>query len=133
MTCSISRYPLRSQSLVCSKNNSYFVVIEPLLLYMAFPTLKQNKAFKEKVERCLSSRFLYLTSQQIRKTMNNENTCVLAILNFYENINLLIYKALGVVDYCFLENIFVLTIFVYRKKKMYLLHRGFKTLHLMIF
>ena len=30
-TCSISRFPVRSHSLVCSKNNSYFEGIKPLI------------------------------------------------------------------------------------------------------
>ena len=70
---------------------------------MYFLTLKQNKSLNEKFERCLSSKFDVLTSQQMRKTMKNDHTFVLALLMFYTNSNSLIYKVLCAVVYCLSE------------------------------
>ena len=47
---------------------------------MYFMILKYNKPLKEKVGRCFYSQFDTKSLQQMRKTMKNDNTRVLAIL-----------------------------------------------------
>ena len=68
---------------------------------------------------------------KIDKTLKHENTCVIAMIMPYDNRKSLISKVLGVVVYCFLENMFVLTICVYKNNRNGLCHtEGLKTLHL---
>ena len=67
--------------------------------FIYYPNLKQNREFKEKVERCLYLQFFTKTSAKKRKTMKHYNTCVIDILMFYDNTRFLIIKVLGVVVY----------------------------------
>ena len=64
---------------------------------------KQNNAFKYKVDKCLSNQFDVAMSQQISKTLIQDNTCAIALIMFYNNNKSLTFMVLGVVVYCFIE------------------------------
>ena len=64
---------------------------------------KQKNAFKYKVDNCLSNQFDVAMSQQMSKTLIQDNTCAIALIMFYNNNKSLTFMVLGVVVYCFIE------------------------------
>ena len=66
---------------------------------VSYFNLKQNKALKYQADKCLSSQFGYKNSTQMRKTPKQYNIHVISLIMFYDNIQLLIFKVLGVVVY----------------------------------
>ena len=65
--------------------------------------LKRKKLFDEKVDKCWYTKFDVTTSQQIGKTLKQNNNCFVYIIMFYFNMKSLIFKVLGVVVYCFIK------------------------------
>ena len=53
--------------------------------YMVNPTLHANKAFRYQVEKLLKYIFHSSTQSGITKLPKKENTCVIALLMFYDN------------------------------------------------
>ena len=61
------------------------------------------------------------------KTLKKDNTCVIALIMFYENRKSLIFKVLGVVVYCFSEiYICVDYLSLQKEENMSLSHRVFE-------
>ena len=54
--------------------------------YMINPNLNIIKAFKEKVTKCMKTKFCAMTQPHISKILSKINTRVLALLMFYEAI-----------------------------------------------
>ena len=52
--------------------------------YMINPNLSINKAFKEKVTKCMKTKFGANTQQHISKILSEKNTRVVALFMFYE-------------------------------------------------
>ena len=77
---------------------------------VSYLNLKQNKAFKYQVDNLFSYQFYYKMSQQMRKSLKQDNTRVVDLITFYKNRNSLIFNVLVFAVYSFLENMFVLTI-----------------------
>ena len=74
------------------------------------------------------------TSQQMRKSIENYNTCVLALLVLYENRKFLIYKLVGFVIYCILYKYVCIDYCCLHKFKNFLCHiEDLKTLFMMSF
>ena len=44
-----------------------------------------NKVFRVQVEKCLSVSFASSKMETIRDFLKNKNTCVMALINIYEN------------------------------------------------
>ena len=63
--------------------------------YLSYLNLKQNKSFKEEVDKCLSSRFDSKTSTQMKKTLKQDNTRVIALIMFDKNRKSLIFQGVG--------------------------------------
>ena len=53
--------------------------------YMINPSFNFNKVSREQVEKYLSSTFHDRTMETIRDCMRSKNTCVMALIMFYEN------------------------------------------------
>ena len=53
--------------------------------YMINPSLHVNKVLREKVEKFLNDKFYEKTMETIRGCLNNNNTCVIALIMFNEN------------------------------------------------
>ena len=70
---------------------------------VSYLNLKQNKPFKEQVDKFLSNQFDVTTSQQMRKTLKQDNNCFIDLIMFYENRKSLIFDVLVVVVYCFID------------------------------
>ena len=71
--------------------------------YLSYPRLNQNKAFKYQVERSMISKFCK-KKIPIKIVLEKYNTCIIALLMFYEVINTMIFKLLGSVIYCITNN-----------------------------
>ena len=69
---------------------------------MLYLNLKDNKSFKDQVDKILSSKFDSKTSIQMRKILKQENTPVVFLIMLYDNRRLIIFKVFGVVVYFFL-------------------------------
>ena len=52
--------------------------------YMINPPLHVNKVFREQVEKFLRATFHENTMENIRGVMKNKDTCVIALITFYE-------------------------------------------------
>ena len=63
--------------------------------YLSYLNLKQNNLFKEEVDKFLSSRFDSKTSTQMKKTLKQDNTRVIALIMFYKNRKSLIFQGVG--------------------------------------
>ena len=50
---------------------------------VSYLNLKQNKAFKDKIIKCLPQHFDVITSQHMRKTLKQEKLCVIALIVWY--------------------------------------------------
>ena len=66
---------------------------------MHFPSIKQNNSFKTQLEEIISSVFAVPTVQVTKRVLKKYNTCVIALLEFYENRKTIILKVLGSVIY----------------------------------
>ena len=78
-----------------------------LIDYMINPSLNFNKVFREKVENFLSSTFHERKMETIRDCVRNNNTCVMALLMFYESNEIKpkkVYRVLSFVLYYITEN-----------------------------
>ena len=52
--------------------------------YMVHPIFHVNKSFKEHMEKCMNDEFGTITKLSIKNSMKKKNTCVLAVVIFYE-------------------------------------------------
>ena len=89
-----------------TKNKSYIFQAA----CVKYITLKQNKAFKEKVYRFFSTKFDVAGFIKMRKTLKQHNTHVIALLMLYANKNSLLFKFLVVVFIASLKNMFLFVI-----------------------
>ena len=88
--------------------------------------LKQNKAFKEQIDKCLSTKFDIKTSARMIKRLKHDCTHSIALIMFYENRTSFILKVLGVVVYCFNDQyVFVDYLCIQIEAKFSLNHREF--------
>ena len=55
------------------------------IYYMINTSLNINKVFKEQVEKFLRATFHENTMENIRYVMKNKDTCVIALIFFYES------------------------------------------------
>ena len=55
------------------------------VVYMINPSLHVNKVIREQVEKLLNSTFYEKTMETIRGCLEKNNTCVIALIMFYEN------------------------------------------------
>ena len=62
---------------------------------VSYLILKQSKAFKERIDRCLSTQFDGKTPAHIRKKLKHKSTCAIDLIMFYKNSKLLISKVRG--------------------------------------
>ena len=67
--------------------------------YVLYLKLKQNKAFIEKIYKCLYHKFDEKTPASMRKTLKYGSNRAIAQTMFYENRKSIILKVLGVVMY----------------------------------
>ena len=58
-------------------------IIEFTIGYMINPGLNVNKAFREKVEKCVYTTFDEITQPFIKSTLAKNNTSMLALIIFY--------------------------------------------------
>ena len=66
---------------------------------MTLTALKQHETFQEKVEKYMRTLFYRETLKAIRKVLNINNSHVIPILMFYEQIKTTLFKVLGSVIY----------------------------------
>ena len=62
------------------------IINEFEIVYMINPNSHVNKAFREKVGKCMNTTFAGLTQPFNKTTLSNKNTSVLSSLTFYETI-----------------------------------------------
>ena len=74
--------------------------------YIINPTLHVNKVFMEQVEKFLRDTFHPNTMKKIRNVMRKKDTCVIALIMFYESkkIPMKVYRVLSCVIYYIIEN-----------------------------
>ena len=60
-------------------------IISFAICYMVNPYLNCNRVFRVKVEIFLSLSFSARTMENIKYCLRNNNTCVMALIMFYEN------------------------------------------------
>ena len=65
--------------------------------------LGKNKAFKERIDKCFSTKFDGTTSARISKTIKHDITRAIDMIMLYKNRKPLVFKVLGIVVYCFNE------------------------------
>ena len=63
--------------------------------YMINPSLNINKVLREQTEKCLSATFHEKTMEYIRGCLEKNNTCVIALIIFYENNGVNPKKCIG--------------------------------------
>ena len=57
---------------------------------ISYLNLRQNKEFKEKIDKCLSQQFDKKKSASMRKTLEQDSTNFITLMMFYENSKTLI-------------------------------------------
>ena len=67
-----------------------------------------------------------ITMVPIRKVSKKYNICVLSLLMLYEIINIMIFKVLGSVVYCIMDNYICVDYYFLQKFKLSLDHKGFE-------
>ena len=75
--------------------------------YMINPSLLINKVFREQVKKYLRAKFHKYTMGTIRDVMKNKDTCVIALIMFYDSKGTkqkILYGVLSCVLYSFIEN-----------------------------
>ena len=60
-------------------------MIQSEIGYMINPSLHINKVFREQVEKCLRATFHPNTMEIIRNFTRKKDTCIIAIIIFYES------------------------------------------------
>ena len=94
---------------------------------VSYTNLKQNKAFSDKTDKCLSTQFDGETSSYMKKTVKRDSTRDISMIMFYNNRQSLIFKVLGVSVYWFLGKCVCVNYFcLQREVKFSLLHRWFE-------
>ena len=63
--------------------------------YMINPSLHVDKVFREKVEKFLNYTYHEKKMETIRDFMKNNNTCIIALIMFYENNGVKTKKCIG--------------------------------------
>ena len=100
------------------KNNKFAIG------YIIKPLLHINKVFREQVEKFLRSTFNESTKVTIRGVMKNNDTCVIALIMFYETNGTKPKRCMGYSVVYFilsLRNMFELNIYIVNQKiKQYL-------------
>ena len=94
--------------------------------YMSNPGLNVNRAFKKKVEKS-SNDIWQGYNGYYQNLFRKENSCVLSLLAFDENIKIVIFKVLGSVLYCIIDNYLCVDYLCLHHAKIYLEHKGFET------
>ena len=91
-----------------------------LIGYMINSALNINNAFKEKVTKCMKTKFGETTQPHIRNILAKNNTRVLALLMFYETINNphKIFKFLSCVIYKTIRNYVCIDYLACESKKL---------------
>ena len=77
--------------------------------------------------------FEKITMVPNRKVFKKNNICVISILMFYENRKIMIYKVLGSVIYCIIDNYLCVGFMCLQKVRLSLEHKYLKRQHSMIF
>ena len=94
---------------------------------MSYINLKQNKAFREKIYKCLSTQFDGKKSSYMRKTLKHNMARDIARIMFYDKSKSLIFKVLVVFVYCFIDkHVCVGYLCLQIEAKVSLLHIGFE-------
>ena len=70
---------------------------------VSYLNLIQNKAFKDKIDRCMSHQFDEKISASLKKTLNQDNIHFIDLIVFYKNTKSLILNVLVVVVYCLIK------------------------------
>ena len=65
-------------------NNTEEHINKFAIVYMVNPTSHVNKSLKYQLEKCTNDTFGTTTQPFIKNTIKNKNSCVLALLIFYE-------------------------------------------------
>ena len=77
------------------------------IVYLMNPVPHVNKVFIKQVEQCLRAKFHQNTMESIKSVMRKEDTCIIALIMFY-NIKtknpIKVYRVLSCVRYSFIEN-----------------------------
>ena len=114
----------------CKKVNNFSirkVVYQFQVVGVSYLNLRQNNVFRDKIDNCLSQQLDVKMSQQIRRTLKQESTFIIALIMLYENRKSLILKVLGVVVCCFIEKyVCVDYLSLQGELKSSSLHRGFE-------
>ena len=87
--------------------------------------LNINKAFREQVENNLALSLEYKTTSPIIKIWRKENTCILSLLMFNENIKNMISKVLSSVVYCIMDNYLFSNYLCCPQAKLHFANKGF--------
>ena len=83
--------------------------------------------FKEKVDKYLSYQFYSKTSTETKISIKQDNDRFIALVMFYENRKLLLFKVLGFVIYFFLDRYVCVNYFCLQKEqKLSLAHKLFE-------
>ena len=91
---------VRKKVNIFSMKKEYYQFQVACLSYM---NLKNNKAFKEQVDKCLPNQFDVTTSKHIMKTPKQYHTRVIDLIIFYNDSKSLIFNELGVFVHFFIE------------------------------
>ena len=95
--------------------------------------LNINKAFREQVENNLALSLEYKTTSPIIKIWRKENTCILSLLMFNENIKNMISKVLSSVVYCIMDNYACDDYLCCQQSKLRVENRGFKKQNIQLY
>ena len=77
---------------------------------MINPPLHVKIVFREQVEKCLRATFNENTMENVRDVMENKDTCVIALIFFYESKGTppqKVYRVLSCLLYYLIEKIFL--------------------------
>ena len=86
---------------------------------VSYLNLKQNKAFREKIDKCLSHQFDEKMTASMRKILKHNSTRSISLIIFYEKKKSLIFKVLGVTVYCFIDKYVFFIICVFGEKQSF--------------
>ena len=89
---------------------------------MLYPSLHINKVFREKFEKFLRDTFNLNTMENIRYVMKNKDTCVIALIMFYESKGkkpIKLYRVLSCVLYFIIDNYFCIDCLCYQYQVKY--------------
>ena len=79
------RLPLLHMSIhfICL-NQTKKLIIEFAIVYMINPGLNINKDFRDRVGKCIYTKLGGITQPFIKVTFSKKNTCLLALIMFYD-------------------------------------------------